>query len=460
MTPRGSREPVGRWDLLATVLTVVWFAAVLYMSLAQYETGHNRSFDLGLYARSLWGLANGYPINSLRGEHALAIHSHFILYLLAPLTAITGSAYLLIFVQTFALAASGLLVYHLAKRFTNSEPVALSVLVAYVSSPIVINTALYEVHVKTFATPFLLLASYRLLRRGTRDPLAWLSLALAFASREETALQAALLGLFLLRGWDRSLVTSVGLAYFVTYYFGIRPWLGGDTAAEAMHFGSLTLSNLASHLFTARHGLYLAYLAAHFGFASLLAPRHLAPAVPIVAINLMSTLTGTTSPNSHYSFLVAPFLALAAMVALGRLGPRLRRAFMASSAISTILLYFLFGQGPGSIKFEPIRYEFSESSMKLAECAENIPKQAPIMAPSPIVALFAERPTVKYKITGPAMVNEVDYFLLERRPLEWILRDEAYLAYIEKRERQRRQLVEGFGFREVATCGDYALLTR
>ncbi len=31
------------------------------LSLLQYETGHNASFDLALYARSLWGIAHGAP---------------------------------------------------------------------------------------------------------------------------------------------------------------------------------------------------------------------------------------------------------------------------------------------------------------------------------------------------------------------------------------------------------------
>src|SRR5262249_8403901 len=67
--------------------------------------GQAQSFDTLLYARSLWGLAHGDPINPVVGVHALSVHAHFGNLLLIPFARCFPSAAVLIAAQTSCLFA-------------------------------------------------------------------------------------------------------------------------------------------------------------------------------------------------------------------------------------------------------------------------------------------------------------------------------------------------------------------
>jgi hypothetical protein len=67
--------------LLAFLLSLILFG-LQYRSL---YVGQAQSYDTLLYARSLWGIGAGEPLNTVYGTHWLGIHANLTLVLLAPL---------------------------------------------------------------------------------------------------------------------------------------------------------------------------------------------------------------------------------------------------------------------------------------------------------------------------------------------------------------------------------------
>ena len=156
-------------DVAVAFLAVAWTVLYVTLSVLQYETGHNASFDLALYARSLWGIAHGVPFNPLRDQHSLALHSHAILYLLAPLTKVVSPVCVLLTLQAISLGGAGLLLYTISKRRLGREPIAACVALSYFLYPVAANAALFDAHPKTLAMIPILCLLDGLDRAGRRE---------------------------------------------------------------------------------------------------------------------------------------------------------------------------------------------------------------------------------------------------------------------------------------------------
>jgi hypothetical protein len=84
--------------LLALLLSMMLFA-LQYRSL---YVGQAQSYDTLLYARSLWGIGAGEPLNTVYGTHWLGIHANLTLVLLAPLAQRIEPATVLLLAQALS----------------------------------------------------------------------------------------------------------------------------------------------------------------------------------------------------------------------------------------------------------------------------------------------------------------------------------------------------------------------
>lgn len=84
--------------LLALLLALMLFG-LQYRSL---YVGQAQSYDTLLYARSLWGIGAGEPLNTVYGTHWLGIHANLTLVLLAPLAQLMEPTTVLLLVQALS----------------------------------------------------------------------------------------------------------------------------------------------------------------------------------------------------------------------------------------------------------------------------------------------------------------------------------------------------------------------
>ncbi len=155
---------------------------------------------------------------------------------------------------------------------------------------------------------------------------------------------------------------------------------------------------LLQHLATFDRVLYVPVLLATTALLPLRAPRLLGGALPIVGVNLLSGFEGVRDLDSHYLTAAAPFLYAATVVGAGTLpdAPRAARHLRWVFALA-----FLLCARPWP--WTRVRAWFPDADTTSARAAAaQIPPDAPLVAPSEILAHLAERPRVHHRWFAPA----------------------------------------------------------
>lgn len=460
-----SARPYGRWDIAVLMIAVVWFGLFLALSVLQYETGHSRSFDLALYARSLWGIAYGEPINSLRDQHVLALHGHWILYPLAPLARVVPTTHLLLTLQTLALAAGAVVTYRVAVRRLGNPGAAFAVALMYLAYPVVTNTALFDMHVKTLAAPFLIVGIDRFDRLGPRDLASWALLLMAFSCREEIALSVGLMGacwlLFSRTRKSGAALAVAGLLAFGFYFFVVQPAFGGDHASVEAHFGQWSVDGMGPQLISRANFEYLLFIFGSLAFLPLVGWRFSVGAAVPLGLAMLSRWPNSVHPSSHYAFLALPFVMLGLIEGLSFIKERWPRALptaAAAGAVCALISYGASAVGPGGADFEQERYAFTPGAIDALRCLEMVPEDSPALAPDHLVAHLAERKHVASILSSPQQARQLHFALLDVEPLPWMGGTPGYERYLAHRRAAARQLEEKLGFSRTAKCGPYMLL--
>ena len=452
-------------DVAVTLLAVAWTVLYVALSVLQYETGHNASFDLALYARSLWGIAHGVPFNPLRDQHALALHSHLILYLLAPLTKLVSPVYLLLTLQAISLGGAGLVLYTISKRRLGSQPLAACVALSYFFYPVAANTSLFDMHPKTLAMMPILWVLDGLDRnpdtvRSLSKAAAWM--LLCFACREDIAICFAVVGVYWLLMLRRVraglLLVILSTAFFFFYELVVRPALGADFASMQAHFGALKLAAVLDQADV----VYILLLLGGFAFLPLLGLRFAIGAAVPIAINILSDFAQTNSIQSHYAFLALPFLAMGAVYGLSRLdaAPKLQPVATAGMLVAAIAVGVFGSVGPGGRSFDSERFTHSESSRAVQTCIDAIPREAGVYAPVQWAAHLADRPVIRHTFGSVEQIATLDSVLLERAPIPYFARADGYAQYMAQRRRQIALLQQTQRFAIAERCEPYVLLKR
>jgi hypothetical protein len=265
--------------------------------------------------------------------HLFGDHATFVHVLLVPLEDLLGpllGPHLLPFVQTIALAASGLMLFRLARGGLSPPPARL-VLAAYLLYPALQHTWLEYYEPINLAVPCLI-GAYAAIREG-RDGRAAVWSLLALVTVESVALSVAALGVFAAARGRRRLgaLLALGAAAYVALLLGaVFPALqpGGYVYGERLYgdFASdlpgairhlSRPDHLLGRLVTPANEAYLAGLLVPVAFLPLLAPGVLLLAVQL-PLNMVSSWPYAREIRYHYVAPVIPFVFLALVRALER----------------------------------------------------------------------------------------------------------------------------------------------
>jgi uncharacterized membrane protein len=404
-SPAGAPPHRAFW-VLAGLLTAV--------ALARYASWHSCTLDMAYYTRLVWGLGQGDPTQPVvDAPHWLGLHFEPVLLPFAGLSRLgVPTAPMLLFAQALAGAA----VVYPAARFVSRRPALAGVpglTLAVFLLPAFTRNLDFDFHPNTLAV-WPLLAFVEALD-GRRLRAAGLWLLLAVSCREDIALQGAAAALFfpgLPRG-ARLAFAGAGLAWFGLYALAVQPAFAHEHARSsfAQHFGYLGAAGGAagvpgvlaavgaapletlSRLVTMDRLLYPVLLVASVGFLPLRAPRLLAGALPVVGINLLSGFDGVRDLDAHYLTAATPFLYAAAVA--GAASARAARRLLLAGAVTTAWVL-----GPGLP--ERVRAWFpDEDTAHARAAAAQIPPDAPVVAPSEVLAHLAERPRVYHRWFAP-----------------------------------------------------------
>jgi uncharacterized membrane protein len=177
--PRASRWPSPWfWGVVAVSVALAgWWFYQAHLAYNDYLLGFQ---DFGIFARRIANTWEGRGFLALSPQWP-AFNDHFYpgLLVLVPLWPLWPDAHLFIFIQAVCLAASGVIVYQLARRLEAPPAGAAAWAGAYLAFPAVgqLNLSLtYGFHEVSMALPFLMGALWALVARRR-----WLALGLALA---------------------------------------------------------------------------------------------------------------------------------------------------------------------------------------------------------------------------------------------------------------------------------------
>ncbi|MEN9226721.1 MAG: DUF2079 domain-containing protein, partial [Thermostichus sp. DRC_bins_24] len=299
-----------------------------------------------------------------RGIHILGDHAAFILYPIALLYRIVPSVYWLFGLQSLALSLGSLPVCYLALQAGLRRGNALLIAGAYLVYPAIFNANLFDFHPEVLAVP-LFLAAVFFIRAGWMGVFC-LCLIGILGCKAVLALTVVAFGGWLLI-WERSrlqegfqqrcqvagwIAVAVGSLWFVVATFWIIPQFSGGEPAAVSHYRHLgeSVIEIAQNL-VLRPMLILGQVFSldtlFYGFLLIvplawgLSWRHwdpLFPALPTLALNILSSNPAYRDLVHHYALPIIPFLVLTVIESF-----RVNRAWIPLSKVGLIwsLLAFL-----------------------------------------------------------------------------------------------------------------------
>lgn len=324
------------WFLLG--LSMLVYAVVMsHLTILRYDTFKATAFDLGNMDQAVWNTLHGRPfVFTNQGADwygpstRLAQHVEPIILPLSLLYIFGADPRILLVFQTLALMSGALPVFLLTRKYIPIWPLFAAVMsIAYLFTPALLGVNIFDFHPVSLATPLLLYAVLALTHRRY----IWFLVAcvLAAACKEEIPLVIALFGILVI--WKYRLprlgtaliiggVLWSGLAFGVImphFYpgtqhnnFWYRYEMLGATPKDAM-INVLLHPWILVVFITLDRIYYLGNLCRSTGFFALLAPEWLLPALPSLAITLLSTDPLLYSGVYHYNAAVIPFIMLAAI---------------------------------------------------------------------------------------------------------------------------------------------------
>jgi uncharacterized membrane protein len=414
-----------RWTIAA--ISVFSAAFAVMAALRHHEFGSSK-YNLGNFTQAVWNTAHlrFFEATADTGEQVLRLGAHVepILVLFAPLWWIWPSPLMLLTVQAFALAAGAIPVFWLARKHLGSAKIARRFAFAYLLYPSVGLLALHEFHAVALAVPFLLFAAWFLDEERFVPFAIWAGLAAA--TKEQIGLSVAGLGLWYVLTCRRyragALVALSGMTWSAFAFLvviphfsvtGANPYAGRYSGVGGSPTGIVQTAlssplEIVQAVGTPANAVYLVALVLPLAGLCLLAPVALIPALPELAINLLSTHEYQKTLIWQYVAGIVPFLFLAAVYAVRRRPER--AVFRANVLVMAAAVTFALSS-PQLVDWlwTPIDRGAAREALSL------IPEAVPVSASPYFGAHLAER----RRLLPFPQVAEAEWIIVDRRDA-WI----------------------------------------
>lgn len=405
------RDPV---TVAAAALTIAAAAGMSWAAVYRHERFGSNAYDLGIFDQAVWAYSRleWMPNTVLRLPHILGDHFHPILILLAPLYWVWDDARVLLIAQAVLLAGAGIPIFLWAREKLDGVA-ALAFLTAYLTFWAVLGGSLFDFHELAFAAPIVSGAIYAALTR--RTGLLWICVVLGLLTREDVALTFVGLALFLAvaqRRWQLgAALAAVSAAWFVLAFKVVVPavagrsyahWaysqLGEDPASALAHLITNPIDSLRTFFTPRDKQIALANLFVPWLGLPLLSPLLLVMLPTLAARFFSDKPSHWASQGFHYSLMLAPIIAFAAVDTTRRIVQRLEGRAQTVVAIAIALLTLAASLYFSFVRIEPLdelhRYTPPERVADIEACLEAVPPEASVAATSALVPHLTHRRSV------------------------------------------------------------------
>jgi uncharacterized membrane protein len=291
------------------------------------------AWDLGIFDQAIYLISLGQPpISSLIKVHILGDHAAWVFYPLAVLYKIYPDVHWLFAVQAITLALGALPTYYLARLSGLREGQAIAVSAVYLLYPVIFNANLFDFHPEILAVPALLGA----ILAARLGQVLWFCLAiiLVLGCKFILALTVTAVGFWLLVFEKKRLCGALGMiagiAWFLIATQVILPTFNpqqitslsrysylGDSVLEIGKNLLLQPGRILQVVLSWDNLKYLVLVFAPVIWG--LSLKHLTalvPAVPALALNILSNYQPQKDIVAQYSLPIVPFLIIAVITTL------------------------------------------------------------------------------------------------------------------------------------------------
>lgn len=338
-TSADAPQLTGRRTLEPSHLALAFVLSFGTLAIVRHHWLGSWTYDLGIKSQVLLNCREGRWLeSSIEVNHYFGDHLNPTFLLLTPLVGLTRTATPLIVAQLFAVAAGGLLVGRLARRWLPEYPHLPAIATAaYLFQCSAGNIVLYDVHEMAFGSAFILWAVDAFDRRKWMA--AALATLLAMGCKETGGLVCAALGTWLFISRQQRLLGASMIAFGLVYTYAalgiIMPHFRGEASDTLQHYDHLgdTPSDLLVNTFRRPHE-YLLHILHPFriGYVAILLlptlylplryPRTLLPVVWVILPNLLSDRYTQWTCRWQYDAAIIPFIAVAMLQSWRRFADR------------------------------------------------------------------------------------------------------------------------------------------
>ena len=427
------RRASPRWAYaLLAVITVVAAAAYAALPLLRWRQVLTPSWDNAIFTQALRSYAAGeLPTASIKGEDFALLGDHFspAVAVLAPLWWAWPDGRVLILAQAVLLAASVVVVGVAALRHMGPAP-GLLLTLAYAGSFAIAGAVRVDFHAVALAAPLLACAGAAWLRDDVRGVVLW-SLPLLLV-KEDLGGTVAAIGLVLLvdrrrrhAGPGLGLLVG-GLAAAALTVLVVVPALGQggyDYLAGFEGSGSATSGAVGIEGLTGGWSTKLVTVLVTLGsvaFLAVLSPWALL-LLPTLAWRFAGDNPTYWGTEWHYSLVLAPVLAVAAVDAVARLrerGPVARTAARAGPVAALAATVAIGWGGPFATLAEPGTWQATARTSAAAAVLEAVPAGSVVETDVGLITRFAADRDTWWVGTAPADLDP-DYVVIDLRRGGW-----------------------------------------
>lgn len=365
-----ARPPLTRFDgprLCLIAAIALWSTTLARLGALRHDRFGTFGFDLGIYDQATWLLSRARdPFITVRGLEAFGHHVNGILFLFAPFYRFGAGPHFLLLVQVAAQASGACAVFLLARDLLHDRWLASALGVVYLLHPTSQWLVWEFFHPDAVSIGPLLFAYWAARERRWQ----WFAVAAVLAGmcKEDVALVLVIIGLLIALRGDRRIgfgVSAASLAWYVVATRVVIPWQNGIGPFYDSFFGTLGTTpsgvayNVVRHPGAAwdvvRHKdrtEYLWHMLGPLAFIPLLSPSTFAIAVPMLAVDLLTSFPYARDAHFHYSALVLVGFMIATVEGVARLPTiQIRRGLVGTIVVTSVLASVAWGPLPISREY-------------------------------------------------------------------------------------------------------------
>jgi uncharacterized membrane protein len=409
------RRQIDRRPWLAIVLIVaVAFILFTFYSTERYFAFQTNYFDLGLYTNSIWRTIHNYEswstliLPSTRGHIG---HISPILGLVVLVYALVPDPRTLLVIQAAAIAFAAMPLYLIALRETRNQLLSISVAGLFLANPALHGIIRFDFHVESFIPLFVFLTYFAYPRQS--PTLFYLSLGAMLSTIEYSAILGTGIALslwFARKRLDRRIVaTFLGslmlLAIIALSTFGgafesrnwPANWLAGQFVGSSPAFWSSPVIFLASLVYNIPAKIsYILVATAPMWVALWKYSSRIIPAIPWMAVVIISSRYSYSNVNFQYSVFLVPFVYLASIPFLYAMMKH-RRIILGLVAIALIVTFLYSALSPTASDWPAA----NPLASTVASISNGLPQNATILTESDLYPQLSNKAYVSLNYSSP-----------------------------------------------------------